>query len=175
MKSPPPNKSNATTTTNRETSTAVKVVGGVLLSMSAIRFFLPSSVPWLQSKWYDYLQWTAGNQPLMVFMGWLVFALTYWAVGLAFLFVDVFHQPQWIWRRKFQPKREFVVSGGPYNPSLKDTMLNALANQLFVFLPGECFFPFFFFFVSLLTLLLLLGIFCLHYASTALGTGIDFR
>lgn len=133
-------------------SAAVKVVGVCLSIMFAIKFLFPTFVSWLGSEWQALVQGHSHNQ--LVFFGFLVFASTYWGVGLLFLVgPDLNHVPAFLWRAKYQPKREFNVNGGPFNPSLKQTLLNAISNQVFVFLPG---------------------FYLLHYTSQRLGFGLQF-
>jgi sterol desaturase/sphingolipid hydroxylase (fatty acid hydroxylase superfamily) len=68
--------------------------------------------------------------------GWILFFVVYWTIGLLFLIVDIEHVPGFVWRRKFQKKRPYQIGGSPFQPSLARTVFNALANQIFVFLPG---------------------------------------
>ncbi len=122
--------------------------------MAVIKFAFPSFVTDLEIFWRSFVINAQGREWLLILYGFLIFAGTYWTVGLLFLLgPDLNHVPARVWKAKFQKKRNFAINGSPFNPGLGVTVRNALFNQLFVFLPG---------------------FFALHYGSRALGFGLSF-
>lgn len=121
---------------------AVVVVGGALLLVGA-GSLSPALTSSLASAWRSYIE-RFGSSPAVVgpLAMFVIFFLSYWSIGLAFLQVDLRHWPDFFYDRKFQATRPFLVEGGPFNPSLRATVRNALINQFFVFLPGFFFLDF---------------------------------
>jgi fatty acid hydroxylase domain-containing protein 2 len=132
-------------------STALKVVSALLFVMLAVKLLAPWLVEWLSQAWVEFCH--GKSEETMILIGFGIFFASYWITGLLYLYTDLNHRPEAIWKAKLQPKREFLIHGGPFNPSLKATIVNALSNQVFVFLPG---------------------MFLLHFGSKQLGLGLVF-
>jgi hypothetical protein len=80
-------------------SAAVKVVGASLGVMLSLKLLFPSLVVHLQSFWKSLV--LSHSQNTLILIGFLVFALTYWCIGLLFLLgPDLNHVPAVVWDKK---------------------------------------------------------------------------
>jgi fatty acid hydroxylase domain-containing protein 2 len=96
---------------------------------------LPSLPPVFAEAWARFVV-TYADYNLPVFGSWALMMLTYWGFGGFMLFVDIYHWPNWMWRRKYQPERAYTSNGSTYNPPLYRVIGVVLFNQCCVFLPG---------------------------------------
>lgn len=91
----------------------------------------------LQQTWTAYYNLMGDTVISRVVVPWVIMFVFFWIYGGGLLFfVDAKHSPEWIYERRFQPKRPFSFDKTPYNLSLIQCVKTVLFNQFFVILPG---------------------------------------
>jgi len=88
---------------------------------------------WLYSRldewWKEFYENNHDNELYChIIILWVCLTMSYFGFGLTALVLDITHFPSFLYRTKIQKKKEFMIKGGPWNPSLLSLFGNLFLN-----------------------------------------------